>query len=251
MIKKIAYILVWMLLIAWFTVMMSFVSDKHETILCKQISISISDSNTVSFVTQESVREMIIASGQDLQGYPVNGIQTRELESMLEKNQYISNAELYVTIEGDLNVEIEQHKPLLRVMPKGRKGFYIDHNGNTLQLSENYSPMILPVTGYLEMPSAEDKGSHYMDEIQDFARFVAADPFWSKQIVQLYRGRNGDFEIVPRVGAHQIIIGDLAGFEVKLRNLKALYDQGLEQNGWNTYNKINLKYSDQIICTKR
>jgi len=40
-------------------------------------------------------------------------------------------------------------------------------------------------------------------------------------------------------------------WEKKLRNLELLYEQGLSRYGWNTYQTINLKYTNQVICTKR
>jgi cell division protein FtsQ len=69
--------------------------------------------------------------------------------------------------------------------------------------------------------------------------------------MQIYRSQKGEYELIPRVGAHQIILGTLDDFETKLENLQLLYQQGFKQHGWNQYEKINLKYSNQIICTKR
>ncbi len=37
---------------------------------------------------------------------------------------------------------------------------------------------------------------------------------------------------------------------VKFRKLKILYNEGLKYEGWNNYEKINLKYKNQVICTK-
>ena len=39
--------------------------------------------------------------------------------------------------------------------------------------------------------------------------------------------------------------------KLKRINLKLLYDQGLSRHGWNSYDRINLKYSNQVICKKR
>lgn len=251
---------IWLLLIAWFTVMMGFVSRSNADVLCSQIVIQISDSSGVGFVKSDDVRKSIINSGMNIQGYPVEEIQTRKLESLLEKNPYVKNAEVFTDVEGDLFVDIIQRKPLIRVMPGGKQGYYIDRDGFILPLSQDYSPMILLLTGKISFPEYTDKNgkrcadiaaSKELSDLLDFARYVENNEFWKTQIVQLYRSASGDYEIIPRVGAHQIQFGGMDDFEQKLVNLRLLYDQGLKQYGWNKYDKINLKYSNQIICTKR
>ncbi len=260
MIRKIVHIALWLVLGCWFTLIMGFVSKSNSELLCREIVINISDSSEVSFVTSDAIRKVIRNSGLNTQGYPLEEIRTRELETILEKNPYVKNAEVYTNVNGDLYVDISQRKPLIRVMPGGRQGFFIDGSGVILPLSDNYSPMVLLLTGYVTIPMTEDKNGrkkvdteHNPDvkKLLGFAKMVDQHEFWRSQIVQLYRSKKGDYEMIPRVGAHQIQFGTMDDYEIKLRNLKLLYDQGLKQYGWNKYNKINLKYSNQIICTKR
>jgi len=260
MIRKITHIALWLVLGAWFTLILGFVSGSNERVLCKQIVVNITDSSEVRFVTNLSVREQIMGAGMELHGYPVERIPTRDLEKQLEQDPYVKNAEVYFDVDGTLYVDIEQRKPLVRLMPDGREGYYIDQDGLKLPLSKRYSPMVLLVTGDLSFAeSTSDNGERSADlsageELElliGFARKVTRHTFWNRQIVQVYRGRDGMYELIPRVGAHQIEFGTLEEYATKLRNLKLLYDQGLRQYGWNTYDKIDLKYSNQIICTKR
>lgn len=260
MIKKILHILTWLILGCWFTLIMGFVSRSSEALLCGEIIVSISDSAEVQFVTGERVREHILKSGINTQGYPAEQIRTRELERMLEKDPYVYNAEVYTDIEGSLMVDIHQRRPLIRVMPGGKRGFYLDHAYTILPLSDNYSPLTLLLSGDIAFPetvaengmrSANLAGNPELEQLISFAEMVERHPFWSRQIMQIYRSDNGTYELIPRVGAHQILLGSLDGYETKLRNLKLLYEQGFGKYGWNNYEQINLKYSNQIICTKR
>jgi cell division protein FtsQ len=260
MIRKIIHIIIWITLIFWFAVIMGFVSRSNSEILCGEIVISISDTAEVQFVSAEAVRKIIDGSGIRTQGHPVEGISTRDLEFGIERDPYVKNAEVYINVEGKLLVDIEQRRPLIRVMPDGRKGFYIDRDQMILPLSPGYSPMVLLLTGHVKIPETKDAQGNRMadagngEELRNligFAKLVTEHPFWSNQIVQLYRSPNGDYELIPRVGAHQVQFGSLDDYETKLENLKLLYDQGLKKYGWNSYDKINLKYSTQIICTKR
>ena len=262
MIKKIIHIVVWLMILSWFIIIMGFVTDHNDDLLCKHILIEVSDSSNVKFITANNVREILGESGIDMQGYPISQINTRVLENILEENPFVKNAELYTTVTGDLFIDVDQRRPIIRIMPGGRQGYYIDNEGEFLPISSSYSPMVPLVSGYLTLPAniwetgilsrdSVDSEYQFVCDILDFALYVDTHPFWKEQIVQLYRDQSGDYEIIPRVGAHQILLGSMDNFEEKLRNLKLLYEQGFQKYGWNNYNKINLKYSNQVICTKR
>ncbi|MDR1436585.1 MAG: cell division protein FtsQ, partial [Candidatus Symbiothrix sp.] len=67
---------------------------------------------------------------------------------------------------------------------------------------------------------------------------------------QIYVAPNKDIELTPRVGNHQIILGKLEDCEEHLEKLKVFYEKILNKVGWNKYSKINLKYKNQIVCTR-
>ncbi|MFC2090434.1 cell division protein FtsQ/DivIB [Bacteroidota bacterium] len=258
-IKRIVHSIIWLGILTWMTVIMGFVSGAKKEVLCQEIAIDISDSLDIKFVTTGMIREVLAGSGINTQGNPVEAIQTRELEFLIEQNPYVANAEVHVNIDGLLKVSIDQRKPLMRVMPGGKGGYYIDQDGYKLPLSDTYSPMVLLFTGRLEFEEFQGESSATMvdttkqeiSNLMAFARYVQSSDFWNQQIVQIYRNRSAEYELIPRVGAHQIFLGTLENYRTKLRNLKLLYEQGFSAYGWNTYDKINLSYSNQIICTKR
>jgi cell division protein FtsQ len=59
-----------------------------------------------------------------------------------------------------------------------------------------------------------------------------------------------EIEMIPKLGADAILIGDKTNLKEKLRKLKLFYLKGLPQSGWKEYALINLKFHDQLICTK-
>ena len=83
------------------------------------------------------------------------------------------------------------------------------------------------------------------------ALFIDDNPFWKKQIEQLYVNSKQEYELIPRVGAHLILLGEADEFDRQLDQLWAFYQQGLNNVGWNRYEIINLKFRNQIVCTKK
>jgi cell division protein FtsQ len=248
--RRILNILTWIGLAAWFVVILGFVSGEAGEVICNRIEVLVSDTLQSSFVGDRDIRAMFRENGLELQGYPLKDINTRELEKLLEENPYIKRAEVSCDINGKMEIRLEQRVPLVRIMPEGKQGFYLDMEGKILPLSDQYVPHISLVSGNIANPDG-DEGEKQLEEIHRFFSYVSGHPFWSEQIVQLYVNRKGEYELIPRVGAHQIILGSLEQWDRKLRNLELLYKQGLSTYGWNTYETINLKYTNQVICTKR
>lgn len=83
------------------------------------------------------------------------------------------------------------------------------------------------------------------------ADFVNKDQFWRAQIEQVFVQENGELLVVPQVGDYLIEFGTPEDYTLKLRNLKAVYQQGFKNLGWNKYKTISVKYRNQVVCTKK
>lgn len=251
MMRKVAKILTWVGITLWFVVMMAFVSDKSEEVVCNRIEVMLEDTVSNRFVTPAEIRSLVETSGMEIRGYPLSQINTRNLEHLLEENSYIGNAEVSKEVSGKLDIKVEQRVPLVRILPTGSRGYYLDTEGMILPLSEHFTPLIMLASGKLPLSVKNEKDKKQLEEIYHFCTFLTDHTFWNDQVVQIYVNAAGEYELIPRVGAHHIILGSMDHWEKKLRNLELLYEQGLSRYGWNTYKTINLKYTNQIICTKR
>jgi cell division protein FtsQ len=63
--------------------------------------------------------------------------------------------------------------------------------------------------------------------------------------------QNGNVLLTPLVGDHVVEMGTLEDFPVKLRNVKAFYEQVMARNQWDKYGQISVKYKNQVIAKKR
>ena len=72
MIGKAAKILIWMGIAAWFVVVMGFVSDESDEVLCNRIEVVLQDTVNNRFVTRSEVRSIVENSGLETQGYPLS-----------------------------------------------------------------------------------------------------------------------------------------------------------------------------------
>ena len=64
-------------------------------------------------------------------------------------------------------------------------------------------------------------------------------------------GGSFEIEMIPRIGNHTVVIGNDMFLEEKFNKLSVFYREGLNKKGWDKYSIINLKFKDQVVCTKK
>jgi cell division protein FtsQ len=163
-----------------------------------------------------------------------------------------------------LHVEIRQKTPFVRVFNRYGQGYYLDRLGNVIPVSGSFSPFVMVASGFIAEPFTIGKtlnifevkhdslprSLHTIYDVYKLAEFITADEFWNAQIEQIYVNNHYEFELIPRVGSHIIEMGKVENLDEKFENLKILYLRGFNNLGWNQYNKISLKYKNQVVCTK-
>lgn len=262
--RNILNALKWLILITYMVVGLSFVTKRNHQLVCKGIVVKVVDSSLNRFITSRDIKKMIDQKGKTPIGKPLWAINTYELEKTISDLMAVRDVQAYKTADGILSIKVKQRLPMVRIFNKNNQSYYIDDKGLILPLSGRFSAHVLVVNGNISEPFPivanqsvmEQDTSLYkhpslISKIYDFARFVIDDDFWNAQITQVYVNSPNDIELIPRVGSQIIKLGSIDDYEKKLEKLKMFYEKALPAEGWNKYKMINLKYSNQIICTKR
>ena len=217
--------------------------DRKQTAPCAGMQSVVRDSLDKHFVNEADLSQILRKAGLDPMKRNMDEINTEKIESVLQKNDMIAEVEAYKTPSGKIKLEVEQKMPILRVM-SADGAYYIDNLGSTMALSRRYVAQVPIASGSIEKELSTT-------DLYKFALFLQDDDFWNNQIEQIFVHPDGDVELIPRVGNHRIILGSFADFQEKLGNLRLFYEQAIPKVGWEKYSIINLKYKNQIVCTKR
>ncbi|MBN1953242.1 MAG: hypothetical protein JW801_18700 [Bacteroidales bacterium] len=252
---------IWIVLVIYLVLAFGFIRNKYKLQKCTAVNVVIADSLMTAFIVPEDIEAVLRAKGINCKGTPLKDIQLSKIEETITRNQIIDQCRAFTEINGTLTIEISQRSPLVRVIEENGKGYYLDREGNVLNLSNRYSPHILIANGHLStsvkvgtpVNVRKDKKNEELSVLRDIyriAEFIYTHPLWKAQFVQLYVNEQHEFELVPRIGPHLIVLGSAEDYEEKFENLELLYREGLSHTGWNQYREINLKYKGQIVCTK-
>ena len=199
-------------------------------------------------------------------GQPKSTVNITDIQRSLNSHADIADAKVYLTIDGRLKVEVKQRRPLLRVINTNGDSYYIDDQGKLMPLSEKYTANVIVANGNIQesyasaymypmgktVKDSTSKKNRVLQDLYAMAKYIFADPFWKSQVQQIYVNSDRDMEIVPMVGNQKIIFGDTVAMDEKFKKLLTFYQQGLNTTGWwEKYSIINLKFKNQIVCTKK
>ncbi len=256
--KRIKYILIWLFIAGYLIIILGFVGKEQSRVSYSGMEIIIYDSLNLKFVDKAYIISLIQSVAPELSGKSIENIGLQSIENKISLVKTIRNAEVYFTVRGKLIVEVYQRNPVVRIIDRMGHGFYLDEEGYIIPLSRNFSSHVLVVNGHIgedciKATNIKDqgKGMDLLRDIFDMVQYIQTDEFWRAQILQIYVNDEQEFELVPRVGAHIIEFGPADDIVTKFEKLWLLYDEGFRNKGWNQYDRINLKYRNQVVCTKR
>lgn len=210
---------------------------------CRAVNISIADNDVKSFLDRADICSMLRADSLYPLGKPLADVDVRLLEECLANSPFVSSAQCYKSISGDVCVDIAERTPVLRIKAVNGDDYYVDNYGSILP-NAKYAANIIIATGHISKSYAR----HYLSQV---GSYIVSNEFWQNAIVQIDVLPDGTLEMVPRVGNHVVFLGHPQNIADKLTRLEKFYKYGLSQIGWNKYSYISVAFSNQIICKKR
>lgn len=216
-----------------------FALQRNEQRKIEEIAFYFDDESS-PFVTREAVNKLLIVSDEQVTEKTKGNVALGKMEARVNTHPIIKNAEVYITMRGDLAVAIEQRKPIARL--NGSKPFYIDEQGEIMPLSSNFSAHVPLVAGATE---------NEREEVFILVDYLRQDAFLQKHIIGIERLKNGEYRLEGRKLEYDIILGKVTQLEKKFSNYKAFYQKALKDKSLGAYNTITLKYDKQVVCEKK
>jgi cell division protein FtsQ len=238
---------------------MSFVSSERKNTKCVKVICTIDSRH--AFVDTSDVYSMLRKDLLFPVGKKMSDISLIDIETILETHEAIKNVEVYSDVDGIVNLLIQQRNPVLRIITKNNNHYYVDDDFGLMSVGYEYAadvPVLsgdIPDTMMLAFGNGNDtlsveNCSFQIHDMIEFGDFLYQNELWRNQIVQIYVNEKSEIELIPRVGNHVIILGELNNYKYKMKKLEAIYLEAFPKYGWKKYKTINLKYSNQVVCSK-
>ncbi len=193
------------------------------------------------FITSEMVNKLLIQSQKKLYFLPKDAIDLKETEFLLESNDMIKSAQVYLTVNGEVRVKVEQKRPIARV--DSDDVFYIDEDGFRMPLSSQHSARVPLAYGIVDEADLET--------VYKVALTVYKDSFLKTYVTEIHQNENKEISLKLRLLDFEVLVGTLDNLEIKLQNLKAFYQKAKKDTMLDVYKSVNLQFDNQVVCTKK
>ena len=218
----------------------SFTSNRNEHRKVSGPVISFTNQEKL-FVTRETVDNLLIQNFGGSKTIAKDKLDLNRLEKALDTNEMIQKAEVFVTVDGILKAEVKQKTPIARVSG-GEDSFYIDLEGNRMPLSNNYAARVLLVSG--EIKPENQAGFNAL------LKYIFEDKFLHQNIIGIEILPSGSIKMMNRNYDYEIEFGKTVNIEKKFNNYKAFFQKAVQDSLIYDYKKVNLKFTQQVVCTK-
>ncbi|MDD4158062.1 MAG: hypothetical protein PHH64_01430 [Proteiniphilum sp.] len=242
--KKFLLILVTLVIIGYLIFSAVYFRNASRNQLCEDFEVVVKDSSRTQFVRTCDIVNLVKRYNLYPVGKTFGEINTLAIRDTILTNELVETAEVYTTPRGGIVAAIRQRQPVLRVISDEAGSFYIDQERRVMPVSSAFTVYVPVATGAVSRDFAQ--GALY-----DFAMFLQRNDDWDAWIEQIVVRHNGDVALIPRAGDFQIVLGSLEDYPAKLSKFARFVEEGLNVVGWNRYSEINLKYANQVVCTRK
>lgn len=216
----------------------SFAKNRNRLRNIENITIHFTNGDNL-YITESAVNKLLIQKIGKPKNLPKDTLDLSTLEKVLDNQEMIADAEVYMTVDGVLGVTISQKKPIARVLSE--KPFYIDTDGETMALSPYHSARVPILMGI---------GKEQVEEIFPLLKKIESDPFLKHHVIAVRRLAGGNYELEMRELDFNVLLGRMESLERKINNFKAFYKKALKEGKLNAYKKVSLQFENQVVCTK-
>jgi cell division protein FtsQ len=196
---------------------------------------------SVNFIKQESVNKLLIENNRHAQSIAKEELNLNKLENYINKHPMIEKSEVFVSVDGVLKTVIKQRTPIARILDE-KGSFYIDYEGSKMPLSDVSTARVPLISGIIY--------SENSDKLASILKFIYDDEFLKKNIIGIKVLKDNSLIMTNRNFDYQIEFGKMINEKSKFKNYKAFFQKAILDSSLYKYKKINLRFTNQVVCTK-
>jgi len=216
-----------------------FAEQRNQKRMVNNVSVKFVGDNSL-YLTEDAVNKLLIQNYGPLKNRPKEQLVLNTIEEVILSNDMVKNAQVYLTVNGELVSKIVQRKPIGRI--EGVSKFYLDDRGERMPLSKHHSARVPIITGKITGKTLEDA---YV--ILDY---INNDNFLRKNIIGIHIEEEGKYQLKFRMENFVVNLGGVDNLNKKFSNFMAFYVKAAKDNSLEDYATVSLEFNNQVVCTK-
>lgn len=258
--KNIVNISVTILLISSVIFLLGFAEISHDNLRCEKVRVNLIIPGDDTLITLPEINTLIENRWGSLKGKEIALINIESLRNSILSSPYVDSCEIFLTVNKTIDITVIQRIPLLQFYNTNNSRYLMGRKGEIMPYPA-VRGLYLPVASgmiydefdfenkpvYSTNQCSKTSG---LREIYHISKSINEDEFLRIMIDQVYLTERGDFELIPKVGTQIVLLGDTTRMSSKLEKLNAFYKDIIPKSGWEYYKKVDLRFENQIVCTK-
>lgn len=207
-----------------------------QKITNEKISVKMNEKTPVYFLDEKDIKQIVIKENPSGK---VGDLNIPELEKKINALPAVDSANVYLNLNGKLNLDIKQRVPVFRLNYNG-KDFYVDEKGTEFPISKTYSHPCMLVTGDVKKDEYE--------KLAELVEKIDKDDFNKKYFIGISKQKDS-YNLLTSEGNYKVEIGDLDNIELKVKGFKTFVEKYLVFQDPQKYSMVSVKYQNQIVTT--
>lgn len=233
-----SYVKVFVLLIV-IVGLYSFSNQRSKVKNVSEINVEfIGDQNL--YLTEGTVNKLLIQNYGRLENVAKEKLVLNTVEKVIEANEMVKSAQVYLTVDGKLTSKIVQRKPIGRI--EGNEKYYLDDEGKRMPFSKNHSARVPIITGNVTGESLED--------VYVILEYINRDSFLRKNVIGIHVKEENNYQLKFRLNEFVVNLGDIENLDEKFGNFKAFYAKANKDKTLANFAIVSLEFNNQVVCTK-
>ena len=198
------------------------------------------EGNDNLYITQGMVNKLLIQNYGRVKNVAKEKLVLNTIEKVIEANDMVKSAQVYLTVDGNLTSKILQRQPVGRV--EGGTKFYLDEDGTSMPLSKLHSARVPIITG--------DITGESLDDVFYILKYINQDEFLRKNVIGIHIQAIDRYQLKFRIDDFVVDLGNIEDLEAKFKNFKAFYAKAIKDKSLEDYAVVSLEFNNQVVCTK-
>ncbi|MDC6384287.1 hypothetical protein D2V93_00170 [Flagellimonas taeanensis] len=216
-----------------------FADQRSKKRKIDDISVKFVGDNNL-YLTEDAVNKLLIQNYGPVKNRAKEQLVLNTIEEVILSNDMVKNAQVYLTVNGELISKIVQRKPIGRV--EGVSKFYLDDLGERMPLSKQHSARVPIITGKITGRTLEDA---YV-----ILNYINEDDFLRKNVIGIHIEDEGNYQLKFRMENFVVNLGGVDNLNTKFKNFMAFYAKAAKDNSLEDYVIVSLEFNNQVVCTK-
>lgn len=232
------------IMLAYIAGALAFADYQQGRRTCPGIDLRVEGGALPDSVMRQGVNSRLSQYGAKIKGAKLKDIDLQKIEDYLSRFSQFESVECSFDPDGRVRISVVPIKPEIRVFEPSGKSYYINRTGKRIEADAEF---------FVDVPVVIlDPGANVSPEyVLPVVRYVCGDPELNSLIGSFKLDGDHDVLLVPRIHGHLVNFGDSTRLPEKKKALLTAYRKILPAKGWTTYDTISVKFSNQVVASRR